>query len=118
MTTAPASSPVAEAPKNVAAFIEASNANDLEALIATLAPDVSVTDEGTTHVGPAAVRAWRQNIPGLTSIRRDITDVHDQDSYGTVTVDVTGDFAGSPVTLHYDYALAPSGLIALLVIHA
>jgi ketosteroid isomerase-like protein len=43
------SNPVSGVPAEVAAFLEASNANDLVALLATLDPDVSVTDKGKTH---------------------------------------------------------------------
>jgi hypothetical protein len=68
-------------------------------------------------VGHAAIRQWREKIPALTTIHCDITSVRDDHGVGTVTVLVTGDFDGSPITLHYDYALARSTKIAFLVIH-
>jgi hypothetical protein len=42
----------------IAAYIEESNAQDIEALTARFKTDAVVTDEGHTHRGIEAVRRW------------------------------------------------------------
>ncbi|KQW45100.1 hypothetical protein ASC77_20185 [Nocardioides sp. Root1257] len=87
---------------------------DVEAYVAQFAPEVVVEDDGRTHVGVDAVRAWRRSVPG---VRYDVRQVADTDA-GThvATVEISGDFPGSPVLLGFVFGFDDEERISRLVI--
>ncbi|MFI7549961.1 nuclear transport factor 2 family protein [Micromonospora sediminimaris] len=66
---------------------------DSDAYFALFAPDAVVEDEGRTHEGIAAIRAWRREVP---LVSYEITDVTQTPEGTVVTATITGDFPGSP----------------------
>lgn len=45
-------------PKAVEDFVAANNSHDVDAVMATLAPNAVVTDDGATYTDDAGIRAW------------------------------------------------------------
>ncbi|MDH6182419.1 hypothetical protein M2152_002601 [Microbacteriaceae bacterium SG_E_30_P1] len=45
-------------PKPIEDFVNATNAHDLDGVVATFADQASVGDDGHTHTSPDAIRAW------------------------------------------------------------
>jgi ketosteroid isomerase-like protein len=84
---------VTSAPEIIRRYFALASQSDTEAYLALFADDAVVEDEGRTHVGLDAIRAWRAEVPLVTY---DITDV-EQTSAGTVaTATISGDSPGSP----------------------
>jgi|SRR5882724_9243951 len=84
-----------------------------DAYFAQFADDAVVEDEGHTHHGATAIRAWRTSVPPVTYTVRDVTSAgtgHDVDA------EVAGDFPGSPVTLHFHFEFTAGDQIAVLTI--
>jgi hypothetical protein len=87
---------------------------DMEPYFAQFAPDVVVEDDGQTHTGIDAVRAWRRSVPGVVYDVRAVAD----SSTGShlATTEISGDFPGSPVLLGFAFTFDDEGLISRLVI--
>ena len=99
-TTASATLPAA-----VTRYLEAANRFDATAAADCFAADASVQDENRKHVGRAAIRAWvaetsRKYRPTFTVLRA----TEDGDEV-ILSVAVSGQFPGSPVTLDYELQL-------------
>jgi len=75
---------------------------DLEAYFSQFTDDVVIEDEGHTHTGIDAVRAWRTSVPPVTYEVRDVAPT--DDGYRAVA-EIAGDFPGSPVDLAFGFVL-------------
>lgn len=80
-------------PEIIRRYFAAASQPDSEAYLALFAADAVVEDEGRTHVGIDAIRAWRGEVPLVTY---EITDVAQTPEGTVVTATITGDFPGSP----------------------
>lgn len=91
-------------------FERAVDAN-LESYFELFADDVVVEDEDREHLGLAAVRRWRAEVPPVTYTIRE-TSV-DADTAVAVTR-IEGDFPGSPVDLRFCFRFDHEGMIVEL----
>ena len=94
-------------------YVEASNAHDADALVATFADNASVRDEEQEMVGSAAIRAWAADtfreyrsilVPKRASRKGDLT---------VVTVEVAGSFPASPIELAFRFRIVGARIAAL-----
>ena len=102
-------------PDPIACYFRAQNAGDVDGMLAAIAPQARVRDEGQDHTGSAAIRAWiddttRKYRPTLTPL-----DVEQMDGRTVVKVRVSGTFPGSPIELPFHFKL-DDGMIATLEI--
>ena len=74
-----------------------------------------VEDEGQTHSGPAAIKAWKTAASAKYAYTSAPFAVEQKDGQYIVTSRLTGNFPGSPVDLRYRFRLE-RGKIADLVI--
>ena len=102
-------------PASVASYLDAANRFDATAAADSFAADASVHDESHDYVGRNAIRAWvaetsRKYRPAFTVLRAAVNgdDV-------SLSVAVSGQFPGSPVTLDYQLRLS-GGKISTLTI--
>lgn len=101
----------------ISRFIEASNARNLDAAVACLAADAVVEDEGETHRGLAAVRAWKKATEDRFRYTIEPTGVERRsESETVVTATLAGDFPGSPVELKYEFTLRDDAIEALRIL--
>lgn len=90
-------------PQPIATYIQVTNARDTDALLACFTTDAVVTDEGQEYHGLAQIRAWREKTNELYHYTVAVTDVTEGDNETVVTTQVSGNFDGSPVQLHYHF---------------
>ena len=90
-----------ELPEPVAAYFAATNAHDVDAMLAHFAATAVVKDEGRVMRGPAAIRKWMEQTI---------------EKYRFTVAALSGTFPGSPIDLRYDISLA-GGKISRLDIH-
>jgi hypothetical protein len=76
-----------------------------------------VKDEGRTHTGPDAIKAWKAAASAAYVYTSEPFAVEQQDGLHVVTSRVSGNFPGSPVDLRYHFRIE-RGLIAALEIAA
>lgn len=102
-------------PTPIANYFSASNAHDPDAAVACFAPAAQVIDEGETHVGPAAIRAWLVKVYAKYGVTATVTEVTPQAGGQRVAAEVAGNFPGSPAVLHYDFTLADGAITRLSI---
>lgn len=96
----------------IARYFELAPSDDLEAYVSLFAADAVVEDDGRTHIGVDAVRAWHADVPSVTYSVVDVTHV----GHPVATAEIAGDFPGSPVTLRFAFVEVQDGLIRRLTI--
>jgi hypothetical protein len=106
----------ANLPEILHRYFDAQNAHDIDAMVACFAPDATVRDEGHTHVGTEAVRAWKQDTSAKYRINATPLESRTEGDKTIVVARVAGTFKGSPASLTYRFGLSPEGGIGALEI--
>jgi len=102
-------------PLPIASFFHAFNAKDTDALLASLAPDALLTDEGHEYRGPVAIKSWFATVNAKYKPSVEATDVADNGTDIVVTTQVSGTFPGNPIQLHYQFSLKDGRIAALSI---
>jgi hypothetical protein len=103
-----------ELPEPIAAYFNADR-RDSEAVARCFTNQAIVKDEGQTHSGPVAIKAWRVEASAKYSYTSEPFAVEQKDGRYIVTSRLTGNFPGSPVDLRFVFQLE-RGKIACLEI--
>lgn len=101
-------------PEPIAAYFEADKRHG-EAVARCFTNQGVVKDEGQTHSGPAAIKAWKTAASAKYSYISEPFAVEQKEGRYIVTSRLTGNFPGSPVNLRFSFHLE-RGKIASLVI--
>ena len=101
-------------PEPIVAYFKADQ-RDGEAVARCFTKQAVVKDEGQTHYGPEAIKAWKTAASARYSYISEPIAVEQKDGRYIVTSRLTGSFPGSPVDLHYTFSLE-RGKIAFLEI--
>jgi hypothetical protein len=101
---------VPEIPTVIQSYFESAARRDagaLDAIVATMVPDVVVVDDGRTWTGHAGVRSWKASVDSAFDYSTELTGVSETGpaSY-VVTGRITGNFPGGQVDLYYSFDLA------------
>lgn len=100
-------------PTAVAAFFDADDRNDPQALVAAFSRNGSVTDEGVLHQGSEAIRNWllaAKDKYHHVAVPIEVANVGDRTR---VRATVTGRFPGSPALLNYTFTIADGKIAGL-----
>jgi len=103
-------------PEPIAIYFDADR-RDGEAVARCFTKEAVVTDEGQTHSGRAAIKAWKTAASAKYAYTSAPFAVEQTDGRYIVTSRLTGNFPGSPVALRYLFRLE-RGKIAHLEITA
>jgi hypothetical protein len=103
-------------PEPIAAYFAADKQGH-EAVARCFTAQAVVKDEGRSHVGLDAIRAWKRESSSKYTYTSEPFALEHKDGGHLVTSRVAGNFPGSPVDLKYDFRL-DRGLIAALEITA
>ena len=102
-------------PPLLAAMVAAHNAQDASAFAACFSDDAVVRDEGRTHFGRDAVRAWFEIVSRKYQAMLHVSELATQDGEPVLRGKVSGDFAGSPLDMDYYLALEEGKIVALKI---
>ena len=94
-----------ELPEPIAAYFNADQ-RDGETVARCFTKRAVVKDEGRTHSGPAAIKAWTKEASAKYSYTSHPVAVEHKDGQYIVTSRLTGNFPGSPVALRFIFRLA------------
>ena len=102
-------------PAAVTRYFEAANRFDVARAAECFAADATVHDENHEYAGRDAIRAWiaetsRKYQPTFTLMQSSV-----QDNHVSLSVAVSGQFPGSPVTLDYEMELRDEKIAALTI---
>lgn len=103
-------------PEPIAAYFAADRQNP-DAVVRCFTAQAVVRDEGQTHTGLDAIRAWKAGASKQYSYTTSPFALEREEGDQVVRATVAGNFPGSPVDLRYRFRLE-RGLIASLEITA
>lgn len=92
-------------PAPLADYFVANNRHDIDAMLAPFTPDAIVKDEGETHRGAEAIRQWMQSTTDKYHAKVEVKEASVTANAWRIAGIVSGDFPGSPITLHYNFTL-------------
>jgi hypothetical protein len=104
-----------ELPPSLKSYIDAVNRHDVDAMLLAFSKTATVRDEGKTYTGHADIRAWKEETTRKYRVTVEVSDVARTDDTFKIAMLVSGNFPGSPATLHYVFEL-DGGLIAGLAV--
>jgi ketosteroid isomerase-like protein len=99
----------------IAAYIDASNGRDADALITCFTPRAIVVDEGQSYRGSDEIRQWLATTVEAYAFTLEATDVAEQGSDTVVTCRVSGTFDGSPIQVPFRFTLEGDKIAALTI---
>lgn len=102
-------------PPIIQKYIDASNAHDVESILACFADDAIVRDENETRNGKNEIEVWLTTTIEKYNFKFKPLGSQDRDNETVVSVEISGTFPGSPISLDYHFAIG-SGKIASLTI--
>jgi hypothetical protein len=102
-------------PAAVAKLLEAANANDTEAFLATFVRDGVVDDWGREFVGADAIRGWSDSEFIGKRVSLEVRDVQHQGELTVVTAEVGGDGFNGPS--HFSFSI-DGDLVSRMTIRA
>jgi hypothetical protein len=103
-------------PTPVVEYFTRMDGADKRATIGVFAPDATVTDDGHTYAGRAAILGWLGAAASEYTVTTTRLTAERTAAGALVTVRLAGDFPGGVVDLRHDFTLTGSGLISALVI--
>ena len=103
-------------PESVAAYFAATNAHDVDAMLALFAETAFVKDEGQDRHGLAAIREWMEEAVKKYRFTVEVLGLTEANGMQVVTGRVSGTFPGSPVDLRHFFTLAGKKITRLEII--
>jgi len=94
-------------------YFRASNADDIDGLVACFSSNATVADEKQTHRGPAGIKAWAINVRQKYEFTTEILSAKERPGATIVTAKVSGTFPGSPVNLDFTFNLVKDKIASL-----
>ena len=102
-------------PAIVQRYINASNSHNVASILACFTDDAVVQDESQTMRGQDAIEHWLTTTIAKYKFQFTPRDMRTQDAQTVVTIEVSGTFPGSPVTLDYHFALTNDQIVSLTI---
>jgi hypothetical protein len=102
-------------PKAIAAYFTADEV-DGEAVSQCFTENAIVKDEGHTHKGRAAIKAWKTDASAKYEYTSEPIACEEKDGKTVVTSHLVGNFPGSPVDLRYFFKLEGDKIASLEII--
>ena len=103
-------------PKVMASYIEAYNSRDEKTALASFSDSALVHDEGKDHRGRKAIGAWLHETLEKYQPRLAPGHVDVGDAETVVSMTVSGNFPGSPVTLAFHFVMEKDRISELNVV--
>jgi ketosteroid isomerase-like protein len=92
-------------PENIEGFIKAQNESDSAAFANYFTEHATVFDEGSSYSGREEIKHWIQASTEKYNMQLTPIDFTQTGSKGTLTVEVSGTFPGSPAVMNYHLEL-------------
>lgn len=102
-----------ELPQAIANYVEATNAQAPQRVAACFHNDGIVRDDGHVHRGRADIGAWADDAAKRYRATIEPAGLEQAAGRQILRAVVRGDFSGSPLTLHFKFALRADGIDSL-----
>jgi hypothetical protein len=102
-------------PRTIQNYIDASNAHDVQSILACFADDATVRDENATHRGKIDIERWAAETIEKYKFQFKPLSTEERDHEIVVRVEISGTFPGSPITLDYHFTIANEKIASLII---
>ena len=102
-------------PPVITRYIEASNAHDAEAIVDCFADDAVVRDENATRHGKIEIRRWATETIEKYKFHFKPLSANERGGKTILSMEVSGSFPGSPITLEYHFTIANDKIESLII---
>ena len=102
-------------PRIISDYINASNAHDVRSILSCFSDDAVVHDEEETLRGKKAVEGWITKTIEKYKFQFKPLRIKEDKGDVVVTVEVSGTFDGSPVTLDYHFTIGSDKIRSLTI---
>ena len=96
-------------------YVDASNDHDVKSILACFTDDAFVHDEREEFRGKKSIEGWVVKTIEKYKFQFKPVSVKEHDAEVVVTVEVSGTFDGSPVTLDYHFTIENDKILFLAV---
>jgi len=102
-------------PQIIAAFVQAKNDHDSDAVIVCFASNAVVLDEGQEIRGTTDIKKWIDTTSEKYQDTLEATDLVEQGKEIVLTAQVSGNFEGSPVSLDFHFTITNDKITRLSI---
>ena|SRR5262249_26205541 len=102
-------------PPIIQKYIDASNAHDVKAIVACFAADGTVRDENATMRGKVDIERWIATTIEKYKFQLKPLSSEERDDEALVSVEVSGTFPGSPISLDHHFAIVNDKIESLTI---
>ncbi len=102
-------------PPLIQRYIDASNAHDVELILECFADDAVVRDENATHRSKIDIGHWATTTIEKYKFQFKPLSCQERDKETVVSVEVSGTFPGSPISLDYHFTIANDKIASLTI---
>jgi ketosteroid isomerase-like protein len=96
-------------------YIDASNAHDVKAIVDCFAADAVVCDENATRHGKIDIGRWATETIEKYKFHFKSLSADERGAETILSVEVSGSFPGSPITLDYHFTIANDKIQSLII---
>ena len=102
-------------PPPIQRYLDASNVHDVKSILACFADDAVVRDENDTHRGKIDIGHWATTTIEKYKFQFKPLNSQERNDETVVSVDVSGAFPGSPISLDYHFTIANDKIASLTI---
>jgi ketosteroid isomerase-like protein len=102
-------------PPVIQSYIAASNAHDVKAIVDCFAADAVVRDENAMRHGKIEIRRWATETIQKYKFQFKPLSADERGDETILSMEVSGSFPGSPVTLDYHFTIANDKIQSLTI---
>ncbi len=102
-------------PPVIRGYIEASNAHDVKAIVDCFADDAVVRDENAMRHGKIDIGHWATETVQKYKFQFKPLSADKRGAETILSVEVSGSFPGSPITLDYHFTIANDKIHSLII---
>ena len=102
-------------PPLIQGYIDASNTHDVKSILSCFNDDAVVRDENETHQGTIDIGRWITTTIQKYNFHVKPLSLHERENETLVSVEVSGTFPGSPISLDYHFTIARDKIACLTI---
>jgi hypothetical protein len=102
-------------PSPIQHYIDASIAHDVKSIVECFDDDAVVRDENATHRGKIDIGHWITTTIDKYKFQFKPLSLQQRDNESVVSIEVSGTFPGSPISLDYHFTIANDKIASLTV---
>jgi len=102
-------------PAVIQSYIAASNAHNVKAIVDCFAADAVVRDENATRQGKIDIGGWAAETIQKYKFQFKPLSADERGAETILSVEVSGSFPGSPITLDYHFSVADDKIQSLII---